>query len=407
MIWHPAKTKDTAALVYWLNWKVLLCGIWISFAVVIASCLIWKYEGSNSSRPDRVRVKSQELYEDEGWRPCFKDLHPAWLMAFRIIGFVVLLALLVVNALVDGGRTFYFYTQNLGIRKCNISCYFRLLGHSIRSSERLRFSALLSILCRWTFALVIIYFGLGFVISVNGCYKYRNRVVAVHVEALDAERGNYVAPRHVENVNGSNAMNSSALHEQHSDREHAGTLVYAFQIIFQMSARAIMLTNVVFWFIMVPILIIKDYKLKPMLVCMHSVDAVFLLVDAALNSMRFPWFRISYFILLSAIYVIFQWVIHACISLWCSFNLFRTSVDNIIFSLDNNNYFLCVGGHTPFSTYHPLMPRYANIVCISNICRYLSVGVVHIPCYGVFVLVIRMKHFLWSKWFSESYHIEK
>ncbi|XP_026460990.1 uncharacterized protein LOC113362515 [Papaver somniferum] len=280
MIWHPAKTKDTAALVYWLNWRVLLCGIWISFAVVIASYLIWKYEGSNSSRPDRVRVKSQELYEDEGWRPCFKDLHPAWLMAFRIIGFVVLLALLVANAIVDGGRTFYFYTQ-------------------------------------WTFALVIIYFGLGFVISVDGCYKYRNRVVSVHVEALDAERGNYIAPRrHAENVNGSNAMNSSVLNEQHSDRKHAGMLVYAFQIIFQMSAGAVMLTNVVFWFVMVPILTIKDYKLKPMVVSMHSIDAVFFLVDVALNSMGFSWFRISYFILLSATYVIFHWVIHACVSLW-------------------------------------------------------------------------------------------
>ncbi|KAI3868175.1 hypothetical protein MKW92_017008 [Papaver armeniacum] len=333
MIWHPAKTKDTAALVYWLNWRVLLCGIWISFAVVIASYLIWKFEGSNSSRPDRVRVKSQELYEDEGWRPCFKDLHPVWLMAFRIIGFVVLLALLVANAIVDGGRTFYFYTQ-------------------------------------WTFALVIIYFGLGFVISVNGCYKYRNRVVAVHVEALDAERGNYIAPRHVENVNGSNAMNSSVLHEQHSDRKHAGILVYAFQITFQMSAGAVMLTNVVFWFVMVPILTIKDYKLKPMVVIMHSMDAVFFLADAALNSMRFSWFRISYFILLSAIYVIFQWVIHACVSLWWPYPFLDVS-----------------------SSYAPLW--------------YLAVGVVHIPCYGVFVLVIRMKHFLWSKWFPESYHIEK
>ncbi|KAI3899836.1 hypothetical protein MKW92_029329 [Papaver armeniacum] len=314
MIWHPAKTKDTAALVYWLNWRVLLCGIWISFAVVIASYLIWKYEGSN-----RVRVKSQELYEDEGWRP--------------IIGFVVLLALLVANAIVDGGRTFYFYTL-------------------------------------WTFALVIIYFGLGFVISVNGCYKYRNRVVAVHVEALDAERGNYIAPRHVENVNGSNAMNSSVLHEQHSDRKHAGILVYAFQITFQMSAGAVMLTNVVFWFVMVPILTIKDYKLKPMVVIMHSMDAVFFLADAALNSMRFSWFRISYFILFSAIYVIFQWVIHACISLWWPYPFLDVS-----------------------SSYAPLW--------------YLAVGVVHIPCYGVFELVIRMKHFLWSKWFPKSYHIEK
>ncbi|XP_026405022.1 uncharacterized protein LOC113300075 isoform X2 [Papaver somniferum] len=335
--WQPVMTADTAVPVYWLNWRVLLCGIWISFAMVIASYLIWKYEGSNSSRPDRVRVETQQgdsgaLYEDEGWRPCLKDLHPAWLMAFRAIGFVVLLALLVANVVVDGGGIFYFYTQ-------------------------------------WTFTLVTIYFGLGSVLSVNGCYEYRNRVGGDHVE-LDAERGNYVAPRHAENVSGSNTMKSSVLHEHHSDRKPAGILVYAFQIIFQMSAGAVMLTDAVFWFIIVPFLTIKDYKLNFLLVSMHSINAVFLLADAALNSLQFPWFRFAYFILWTAIYVIFQWVIHACISLWWPYPFLDLS-----------------------SSYAPLW--------------YLAVGLMHIPCYGVFVLILRMKHFLWSKWFPESYHIEK
>ncbi|MCL7034443.1 hypothetical protein MKW94_000452, partial [Papaver nudicaule] len=85
---------------------------------------------------------------------------------------------------------------------------------------------------------------------------------------------------------------------------------------------------------------------------------------------RFPWFRFAYFILWTAIYVIFQWVIHACVSLWWPYPFLDLS-----------------------SSYAPLW--------------YLAVGLMHIPCYGVFVLIIRMKHFLWSKWFPESYHIEK
>ncbi|MCL7027742.1 hypothetical protein MKW94_008956, partial [Papaver nudicaule] len=230
---------------------------------------------SDSSRPAQVAqsVETQNgdsgaLYEDEGWRPCLKDLHPAWLMAFRIIGFVVLLALL--------------------ITKYQCCCQWR-----------------------WTFALVIIYFGLGSVISVNGCYGYRNKVGADHVES-DPEQVN------AENVNGSiiNAMNSTVVHEQNSDRKHAGVLVYAFQIIFQMSAGAVMVTDFVFWFVMVPFLAVKHYELNFFLVSMHSVNAIFLLADAALNSLRFSWFSVAYFVLWTAIYVIFQWVIHACVSLW-------------------------------------------------------------------------------------------
>lgn len=31
---------------------------------------------------------------------------------------------------------------------------------------------------------------------------------------------------------------------------------------------------------------------------------------------RFPWFRIAYFFLWTAIYVVFQWIVHACFSFW-------------------------------------------------------------------------------------------
>lgn len=31
---------------------------------------------------------------------------------------------------------------------------------------------------------------------------------------------------------------------------------------------------------------------------------------------RFPWFRISYFVLLTGVYVIFEWIVHASVSMW-------------------------------------------------------------------------------------------
>ncbi|KAM0060584.1 hypothetical protein Hdeb2414_s0004g00125861 [Helianthus debilis subsp. tardiflorus] len=33
---------------------------------------------------------------------------------------------------------------------------------------------------------------------------------------------------------------------------------------------------------------------------------------------------------------------------------------------------------------------------------YLAVALLHVPCYGIFVLVIKLKHFLLLKWFPDS-----
>ncbi|PNX62801.1 hypothetical protein L195_g053172, partial [Trifolium pratense] len=49
---------------------------------------------------------------------------------------------------------------------------------------------------------------------------------------------------------------------------------------------------------------------------MHSVNAVLLLGETSLNCMSFPVFRFAYFILWTVTFVIFQWIIHAAVSLW-------------------------------------------------------------------------------------------
>jgi hypothetical protein len=84
---------------------------------------------------------------------------------------------------------------------------------------------------------------------------------------------------------------------------------------------------------------------------MHSINAIFLIGDTALNSLvsscisfstsiivcvsensypsipfvffqPFPWFRMGYFCLWTVTYVIFQWIVHACINLWYNKPLF-------------------------------------------------------------------------------------
>ncbi|XP_064968139.1 uncharacterized protein LOC135614574 [Musa acuminata AAA Group] len=318
--WQPVLTADSTDAYYWLNWRVLLCAIWVLSSMIIASILIWKFEGSNTETEGSSPESHYPLYEDELWRPCLTEVHPAWLLVFRLIAFAILLAFLIINVAVDGGGIFYYYTQ-------------------------------------WTFILVTIYFLLGSVLSVYGCNKYLRKVTGdkVAVTRSDAEHGTYAAP-----VNGANGI------IQQSGVRAAGFWGNLFQVIFQTSAGAVMLTDCVFWLIIFPFLAIRDYNLNFVLICMHSLNAVFLLGDIALNSLSFPWFRIAYFLLWTAIYVIFQWVIHACVDIWWPYPFLDLS-----------------------STYAPIW--------------YFVVAVMHIPCYAAFPLIIKMKHILLSRWFPLSY----
>ncbi|KAI7758436.1 hypothetical protein M8C21_001274 [Ambrosia artemisiifolia] len=323
--WKPVMGSDTTTSSYWLNWRGLLCCVWILTAMGIASYLITKYEGaSNQKSRHRENVNDEDyggiLYDDEIWKPCLKGIHPAWLMIYRILAFLVLLILIILNAIVDGGSIFYYYTQ-------------------------------------WTFTLVTIYFGIGSLLSMYGCYQYHNKVGGDRSEGFDEEQA--------EITNMPNSAKFAGPNDHIHPRQVAGILGYVFQIMFQTLAGAVVLTDCVFWLIMVPFLAIKDYNLNFLIINMHSINAVLLVGDTALNSLRFPWFRIAYFILWTCVFVVFQWIVHACIALWWPYPFLDLS--------------------SPFS---PIW--------------YLLLALLHLPCYGIFALVIKLKHFLLSKWFPDS-----
>ncbi|KAH7570310.1 hypothetical protein JRO89_XS05G0084100 [Xanthoceras sorbifolium] len=329
---------DSNTLSFWLNWRVGLCALWLLIALVVASILIWKYEGSKKSKSDSRQNYQKAvgfLYEDEAWITCLKQIHPTWLLGFRLIAFLLLLALLIINVVIDGAGIFYFYTQ-------------------------------------WTFTLVTIYFGLATAFSIYGLYISRCRVGdhrhGPAYPRVDAEQGayTYVPPTVVETADASEMSNCFNTHQGLHFHKPAGFWGYLFQIIFQASAGAVVLTDSVFWALLYPLQASSGFNLNFMIISFHSFNFVCLLGDTILNGMRFPMFRIAYFTLWTLIYVIFQWIIHAIKSMWWPYEIIDLS-----------------------NQYAPLW--------------YLLVGVTIIPCYGLFAVIFKLKRCCLSRFFPDSY----
>ncbi|KAM1009385.1 hypothetical protein FF1_044833 [Malus domestica] len=320
---------DTTTLSYWLNWRVLLCAIWVFVPMVIALLMIWKYDGKDHSKSDGRDTQqdiSQDFCGDEAWRPCLEEIHPVWLLIYRVISFSLLLATLIIKVAISGSRIFYFYTQ-------------------------------------WTFTLVTIYFGFGSLLSIYGCFwckktsSTRTLGDYDHV-GTDAENGTYIPLENEE-------KDSSPQDESCLPRA-AAKCSRVFEAMFEMSAGAVMLTDCIYWLVIFPFFTIIDYKMSFLTVDMHSINAVLLLGDAMLNCLHVPFVRISYFILWTGVFVIFQWTVHACVSVRWPYPFLDLS-----------------------SPYAPLW--------------YFLMGLMHIPCYGIFALIVKLKHYLLSKWFPNSY----
>lgn len=322
--------SDTTALSYWLNWRVLVCGIWVSASMIIAAFIIWKYENWNHAKcklkHDRRGAQEQlpQLsYDDGAWRTCLKQIHPIWLLAFRVISFALFLAILIIDVVGHGAAILFYYTQ-------------------------------------WTFTLVTIYFGLGTALSIYGCCQRHKIRMQFHVSrvGIDSVEESNLPLSHGEET-------CIVVRTEDFCRSGAGVWGFIFQVIFQVIAGAVVLTDCIYWSVIFPFLTLKYYDLNYMTFIMHSLNAVFLLGDTTLNCLRFPWFRIAYFVVWTGIFVISQWIIHACTSIWWPYPFLDLSLSRA-----------------------PLW--------------YALVGLLHIPCYSIFGLIVEMKVYLLSKWLPES-----
>ncbi|XP_016503243.1 uncharacterized protein LOC107821303 isoform X3 [Nicotiana tabacum] len=196
----------------------------------------------------------------------------------------------------------------------------------------------------------------GSSLSIYGCIQHRRKGIAgAKVGCIDEEEND--APTLEKNASLPGVSKDLSSNEETDDREAAGHLGYAFQIIFQICAGAVVLTDCVYWLLIYPFLTPNDYRLQFLVVGMHSVNAITLLGDVILNSLRFPFFRFAYFVLWTCTFVAFQWLVHMCVSKWWPYPFLDISF------------------------------KYAPLV-------HLMVGVFHLPCYGLFALVIALKYWL-------------
>ncbi|CAF1920379.1 hypothetical protein YC2023_019748 [Brassica napus] len=314
---------EIASFDYWFNWRVLLCAVWVLTPMVVALFVIWKYEDSSveTQREDVNDVGDSEdnvvLCVDDAWRPCFEKIHPGWLLGFRILALCFLLATNIARLALRGWRIYYYYTQ-------------------------------------WTYTLIAIYFGMGSLLSVYGCFQHKKqlstRLTADQV-GNDAESGLRL-PLNGEKMvllEKSKASGSKTLRSS----------VHLFQIIFQMSAGAAVLTDSIYWTVIFPFLSLQDYEMGFMTVNLHTSNLFLLVCDTILNRLRFPLFRFAYFILWTGIFVIFQWTLHL---------------------------FVSVGWPYPFLDLSlPMAPVW-----------YLLVALLHLPSYGLYALFVRIKYKLKS-----------
>ncbi|KAK8654415.1 hypothetical protein V6N13_128383 [Hibiscus sabdariffa] len=191
---------------------------------------------------------------------------------------------------------------------------------------------------------------LGTGISAYGCWVCLSTPLpenAASAEFLKVEMGECrianSATCHVKNVWGKIKLQSHYAQEEFQRR--AGFWGYLMQTIYQTCAGAVILTDLVFWLVIVPFLSNSHLGLNMLMGCMHTVNAVFLILDTLLNSL---------------------WVLHACGFTWWPYPFLELN--------------------TPWA---PLW--------------YFVLALVHIPCYAIYALIVEAKNSIFPRLFPHDF----
>nr|KAJ0189155.1 hypothetical protein LSAT_V11C800428520 [Lactuca sativa] len=156
----------------------------------------------------------------------------------------------------------------------------------------------------------------------------------------------------------------------------ASVLSFTSQDKLKTCVGAVALTDLVFWCLLLPFQSGDGFKLTLLIGCMHSLNTVFLLLDSALNSLQFTWHGLTYFVLWSSAYIIFQWVMHAC----C---------------------FTCLRG------YYRWPYPFLEIATPWAPMWYFGIALVHLPGYGLYVWLVKVKASMLSKMFPQAFIVQR
>lgn len=89
---------EREGLDYWTRWQVPVCAL-IVLAPAIAAVIVLS------------RSKDEGLRLSDLCSPCWRKLHPVWLLVYRALVVLIMTFFLFQMLLLDGANAFYFYTQ--------------------------------------------------------------------------------------------------------------------------------------------------------------------------------------------------------------------------------------------------------------------------------------------------------
>ncbi|OEL35540.1 hypothetical protein BAE44_0003441 [Dichanthelium oligosanthes] len=300
------------------QWQCILC-----FAVVAASVaaslgaiIIRK----NRRLPPRTDGTSSAAAPPSPWMSCWSRVRPAWLLAFRATAAAALAAVLAWDLRAYDPSIMMYYTE-------------------------------------WTLLLEIAYFVVAALCSAYGCLK----MYAGSRADDDDPESNTISSRLLcrRRSGGDAPVINPISGDAWAGADDGGRLGLVMRVGYQVTAGAVVLTDVVFWGVIVPFMSSSaaHFSLNAVMCCIHSLNLVFLLTETTLNTLAFPWIGMAYFVLWTCLYVIVQWIAHVCGLAWWPY---------------------------------PFLSLTASMAPL----WYLAMALLHLPCYLVYWLIVRAKNYV-------------
>ncbi|KAL2642034.1 hypothetical protein R1flu_009621 [Riccia fluitans] len=261
-----------------VHWPFFGCLAVIVLYIIFAIKFLRQYEGPGRPRGSKAHpymgvFTVADLDGAELRKSCWNAVHPRWLLGFRLFAFCYLLSLILINLYAEGFWMFNFFTQ-------------------------------------WTFSLLTAYFGVAAWVTYKHCLQLKYGETESNTETLE-EQIKLTSEDSMSLKLFDTKVDSSKPQAFRNEITSPGRVGYVMQIMFQVAGAAVLMTDSVYWLILVPYVLPKSFQHNFIDINLHCVNAVLLAIEILLNDMYYPWFRISYAVFWTSGYVFFQWILHA------------------------------------------------------------------------------------------------